>query len=227
MNTATALVSSDLDVRRKRVVGAAGFWAGLAGAAGGALLIFYPPQVPAEVFSYPLAGVEFAVFQLFLAVQHFVLVVLIAAVARTDAVGHSKMARGGLLAATASMAAFGVLEVVAITAMNTVMGGVWNTVIVTAYGFLSIAIGAALVVGGIGVLKHGAWSGSKRWLPLILGVYVFVPLLPSLMGPNVLGRVTISVWVLLFSWLGWVLWHTESRELQGARSIESERGRRS
>jgi hypothetical protein len=39
-------------------------------------------------------------------------------------------------------------------------------------------------------------------VPLALGVYVFVPLLPAIFGPMVLGRIAIGVWMLLFGALG-------------------------
>jgi hypothetical protein len=37
---------------------------------------------------------------------------------------------------------------------------------------------------------------------LTLGVYVFVPLFPAVIGPMVQGRIAIGVWMLLFAALG-------------------------
>jgi hypothetical protein len=39
-----------------------------------------------------------------------------------------------------------------------------------------------------------------------LGIYVFVPLIPAIMGPHIAGRIGIGIWVLLFGLLGWLLW---------------------
>ena len=56
-----------------------------------------------------------------------------------------------------------------------------------------------------GFAKSSGLTGWRRWLPLILGSYVFVPLLPAVFAPYVWGRIAISVWMLQFAGLGWML----------------------
>ncbi|ALO66494.1 hypothetical protein AS189_08320 [Arthrobacter alpinus] len=221
MSTSNAS-SYRVGVNTIRLIGAAGFWAALAGVASAALLIYYPPTVPAEVFSYPFNGMGFTMIQLFFGLQHFILAALLVALLWTPAVGSSRLARAGLRMSTASMLGLAVLEFIAIAAADTVTGDPLNTAVLTAYGILSIAIGAALVVGGIGVIKSGAWSGTKRILPLVLGIYVFVPVLPALMGPSFVGRIALGGWMLLFALLGWILWRGDTSVLQESEAINSE-----
>jgi len=63
---------------------------------------------------------------------------------------------------------------------------------------------AALWLYGVGAVLVAAavLPGWGRWVPLVLGAYVFVPLFPAVFGPMVLGRIAIGVWLLLFAALG-------------------------
>jgi hypothetical protein len=74
------------------------------------------------------------------------------------------------------------------------------------YGVFSILIGgAALVAEGIAVGRAGVWLGWRRWLPLVMGVWVFVPMLPALASSFTGARFAIAGWMLLFAALGWAL----------------------
>ncbi len=46
---------------------------------------------------------------------------------------------------------------------------------------------------------------------LVAGVFVFVPMMPALMGPFVLARLAITAWMLLFAALGYALWKVGER----------------
>ena len=68
-----------------------------------------------------------------------------------------------------------------------------------------------------------AWTGAP-WLPalvLLLGLFVFVPLTPAIMGELggafVSGRLAIGGWMLLFSVLGYVLTRIEEVHPSDAR----------
>ena len=56
----------------------------------------------------------------------------------------------------------------------------------------------------------------------MLGVWVFVPLMPSLFAPFVFARVTIGVWMLLFAALGWGLARTPESAWRAASSADRE-----
>jgi hypothetical protein len=88
-------------------------------------------------------------------------------------------------------------EFFATTAAHALVGSPDANAVDNAYGIPMVLIGIGLVLAGIKpVLSSG------RWMPLVLGVYVFVPLFPAVFGPMVLGRLAIGVWMLLFAVLG-------------------------
>ena len=55
------------------------------------------------------------------------------------------------------------------------------------------------------MLRVRIWQGWSRFVPLGLGVWVFVPMLPALAGPFVAARLAITGWMRLFALLGWRL----------------------
>lgn len=191
--------------RQVETWGAIGFWGGIAGALSAMLLIVYPPQVSLDHFSYPFRGMGFTIAQLFFALQHVTMVLVVAGLLRM-APGSSRLARGGLIAAITGLLLMSVLEVVVILAADAVVGDPLYDTMSSLYGIPTILTAAGLVVGGIGILRAGVWRSRARMLPLILGAYVFVVLTPALLGPNWFGRVAIGVWCLLFALQGWILW---------------------
>ena len=70
------------------------------------------------------------------------------------------------------------------------------------YGVPMVLLGLGMVVAGVGALRAGLFEGARWWLPLGLGVYVFVVLFPAVFGPMVAGRIAIGVWLLGFAALG-------------------------
>ena len=58
------------------------------------------------------------------------------------------------------------------------------------------------VVAGLGLARQPVLAGAGRWLPLIMGGYVFVVMFPAVFGPLVAGRIAIGVWMLMFAALG-------------------------
>jgi hypothetical protein len=70
------------------------------------------------------------------------------------------------------------------------------------YGVPMVAIGLGLVVAGLGLARRPVLAGAGRWLPLIMGGYVFVVMFPAVFGPLVAGRIAIGVWMLMFVALG-------------------------
>ncbi|MBG6214772.1 MULTISPECIES: hypothetical protein [unclassified Cryobacterium] len=179
------------------------------------MLIFYPPEVPPERFSYPFRSMGFTIAQLVFALQHVTMALLLVALMQTAA-GRSKLARGGLITAVSGLVLLTILELVAITAADAMMGDPLYLTITAVYGIPTLIAAVGLVLGGIGILRAGVWQSGGRFLPLILGVFVFVPVMPALAGPNWAGRVAIGIWCLLFAVQGWILW-------RGSLSVRVER----
>lgn len=194
----------------------AGAWclgAGLLGAAQGVAVLAWPPQAPEDRFSYPFTGVGFAIAQLSFFLQHLPLILGVAMLLGLPAVRSSRTARGGILAAAVGLALLTLNELVTISASNAAVSSSRATVVENLYGPPVIMIGVGLLVAGIALLRQGtgAWAGA-RWLPILvltLGVYVFVPLTPAIMGPFTAGRLAIAGWMLLFAALGYGLTRLE------------------
>lgn len=205
-----------------RRLGAVGFWGGIAGALSALVVILYPPLVAPEQFSYPFTAAGFTVAQVFFAVQHVTMVAVILALLRSPAVGSSRLARAGLRTGIAGLALLALLELAAITAAHSVSGEPLYDLVQSLFGIPTMLTGIGLMLGGVGVLRAGTWKGAKRFLPLILGVYVFVALTPAILGPHIAGRLGIGIWVLLFGYLGWLLWHGDRVDVDGADASGAE-----
>ncbi|MFL4472996.1 hypothetical protein ACIPVK_03240 [Paeniglutamicibacter sp. MACA_103] len=183
---------------------------GLAGAVASALsaivLLAYPPQVAPEMFSYPFDAAGFTAVQVFFALQHAALVLLLIALLRSSAVGTSRLARWGTWISILGMGLVGIVELVAITAAHAVVGDSLYNLVSGLYAIPSLMLGVGMVLAGAGVLREKGWRGPARFLPLLAGVWVFAVLLPALAGTNMMGRIAIFLWMVIFAALGWVLW---------------------
>lgn len=180
--------------------------AGILGAASGILLAVYPGQVSEEMFSYPLTAGGFTVIQVWFFVQHLGLLAGIAALGRAQIMAPGRSARWGTGLAAAGMALLAVTELIAITARDSTYPGNGTGLLDALYGVSTIAVGVGLVLAGIAVRRGGRWTGWRGLVVLVAGIFVFVPMLPALMGPFVLARLAITAWMLLFAALGYALW---------------------
>ncbi len=183
--------------------------AGILGAASGILLAVYPGQVSEEMFSYPLTAGGFTVVQVWFFVQHLGLLAGIAALARAQTMAPGRSARWGTGLAAAGMGLLAVTELIAITARDSTYPGDGTGLLDALYGVSTIAVGVGLVLAGIAVRRRGRWTGWRGLVVLVAGIFVFVPMLPALMGPFVLARLAITTWMLLFAVLGYALWKAD------------------
>ena len=185
--------------------------AGILGAGSGIFLALYPGQVSEDMFSYPLTASGFAVIQIWFFVQHLGLLAGIAALARAETMAPGRNARWGTGLAASGMALLAVTELIAITARNSTYPGDGTGLLDTLYGVSSLAVGVGLILAGIAVRRRGRWTGWRGVVVLVAGVFVFVPMMPALMGPFILARLAITVWMLLFAALGYALWKADER----------------
>ena len=192
--------------RGVRQAGLACLAAGLLGAASGVLLAVWPAQVADDRYSYPLTAGVFAAVQVWFFVQHLGLLAGIAALAPAGVMAPGRASRWGVLLAVLGMALLAVTELLAISARDTTYPGPGTGVLDALYGVSSIAVGVGLVLAGLAVRRRGAWTGWRRDVVLVSGVFVFVPMMPALVGPFVLARLAITVWMLLFAAIGYALW---------------------
>lgn len=177
----------------------------LVGLAQGTVLLLFPPVVGTDRYSYPFSTTGFTIAQLSFAVQHLALVVGVLALARSQWARRSRLARIGFVVAVVGLLGLTAMEVFALTAANSATTSAEAQLVNNLYGAPTMIIGLGLLVGGIGFARSSGLVGWRRWLPLALGVYVFVPLLPAVFGPFAFGRIAIAGWMMLFGALGWML----------------------
>lgn len=177
----------------------------LLGAASGIYLAFVEPMVDQGQWSYPLDAGGFSLIQTFFFLQHLGLVLGLVALRLSGAVGQSRLGRYGNYGAVAGMAGLTLTELAAISAASDSTDSSRVGVLGGMYGVTTILIGVALVIEGIAVIRAKVWKGWKRWVPLTLGAWVFVPMLPALALSFTGARFAIAGWMLLFAALGWAL----------------------
>ena len=185
--------------------------AGLLGSVSGIFLAVWPGQVSEDMFSYPLTAGGFTVVQIWFFVQHLGLLTGIAALARAETMAEGRTARWGTGLAVSGMALLAVTELIAITARNSTYPGDGTGLLDALYGVSSLAVGVGLILAGIAVRRRRRWTGWRGLVALATGIFVFVPMTPALMGPFVLARLAITVWMLLFAALGYALWKADER----------------
>jgi hypothetical protein len=177
-------------------------WAGLLGAASGLALAVIPPGVHPSRYSYPLSASAFAAVQGWFFVQHLGLIVGLVGMRNAGAVGRR---RRGFVVAMTGMGLLTIMELLAISAARSVMPSRRTELLDSGYGLACAVSGIGLAVMGIEALRFGAWRGWRRYLPLALGIYVFVPMFPAIFSGFVAARLGIAGWMLSFAALGWVL----------------------
>lgn len=194
-----------------RRAGAVCMAAGLLGAVSGIFLAVYPGQVTEDMFSYPLTADGFTALQVWFFVQHLGLFAGIMALASAQTMAQGRSARWGTGLAVWGMALLAVTELIAITARNSTYPGDGTALLDVLYGVSTIGVGVGLILAGLAVRRRGLWVGWRGLVVLVIGIFVFVPMTPALMGPFILARLAIAVWMLLFAALGYALWKADMR----------------
>lgn len=184
--------------------------AGLTGAASGIALATVDPVVPKETWSSPQSTGAFVATQLWFAVQHLGLLAGLLALGWSGAAGKGRSARVGARTAVIGMVGLTITELLAATAAELTTDHAWVMALGALYGLVSLVIGVGLIVEGTGVVRSRVWRGWRRWVPLSLGIWVFIPMMPVMSISFVGARLAITGWMLLFALLGAVLVGTAS-----------------
>jgi hypothetical protein len=201
----TTLHTLPRNVNRSPVAGWICFAGAMVGIAQAMLLLLVPAVVGTDRFSYPFSPTGFRIAQLSFALQHLALVVGVLALARSEWSRRSRLARIGFGIGVVGLLALTAMEVLALTAANSATTSAEAQLVKNLYGAPSMIIGFGLLIGGIGFARSSGLTGWRRWLPLALGIFVFVPLLPAVFAPFAFGRIAIAGWMMLFAALGWML----------------------
>lgn len=186
-----------------RVLGYLAVAAGLLGLASAAVLLLVPPAVGSDRYSYPFTEAGFSVAQAWFALQHLGLLAALVGLARSGGIGRLGLI--GAWVAVAGMLALTGTELIAITGASAEAAEMNTGTVGSLYGISVTVIGAGLLLAGVAVVRARRWRGWRRFITLALGIWVFLPLMPSLFLSFVLARFTIGAWMLGFAALGWAL----------------------
>jgi hypothetical protein len=188
--------------KRVRWAGVACVWGGGIGALASLILTFVAPAVQPGVYNYPLDTSVFIAVQALFFLVYLVLAFGLMGVWWARVVSPSTFGSSGMLAAAGSLVLLAVVHLVSTAASGFVESAPFVDILDASFGVVTAASGLSLVLGGIAIVRGHAWPGWGAYVPLILGIYVFAPLIPALLGPTVVARLAIVGWCVLFVVLG-------------------------
>lgn len=175
---------------------------GLLGALQAGVILLWPAQVPPERYSHPFDATGYAVAQVSFVVQHRLLFGVVLGLVAVAWRPGSWLARTGLLVMAVGLLLLTGNELNAIRAAAVLAGSPVAVSVDNSYGVPMTAMGLGLLLAGLGVVRRRLLPGWARWLPLLLGVYVFAVLFPAVFGFSTAARLAIGGWMLLFALLG-------------------------
>ena len=159
----------------------------------GIVFLAYPAAVDTD-------GTGRSIAQVVLAIRDLGLAILLGAL--WTATGSSRLGRIGVAGGVVAMLGLAVLEIVSLAVED----------IGAFYGIASLLIGLFGILAGIAVVRARIWSGRWRYLPLALGVYVFVPMTPGIgSGVYAAEQIAIAGWMALFAVVGLALVRVSDR----------------
>jgi len=210
MPSATTLTSEPTGARageahRLRTLGWVGLVGGLLGALSAGVVLAWPATITPDRYSYPFGAASYTVAQIFFAVQHLTLLAVVAGLGLRARHFRSPLLRVGLVLASLGLLGLTACEVFALTATHASTTSATAAAVNNSFGAPTAVIGLGLVLAGIAAARGRLLPGLARWLPLVLGGYVFVVLFPAVFGPQVAGRLAIGAWMVLFAALGLAL----------------------
>lgn len=176
--------------------------AGLVGTIAYLVEAFAPPSAATEQYNYPVGPEVFVAVQVLYGIQHLALAWGLLGLIWSGAVPPSSLGTPSAYAASGAVALLAVVQFVAIGAAGETRAEFFVDMLDESFGFIAAAVGLTLVLTGIAVAYAGRWRGGWRYLPLALGIYVFIPLIPALTAPMGVARVILAGWMTLFALMG-------------------------
>ena len=164
-----------------------------------------PSSVPTTNVSFPFSPTTYAITQFLWAGCQALMFLGTLGLARSGAIGASRLGQIGGWIALAGMAAIvpcvaGFAFIASATVDSTAA-----TALNSAIGLASTLAGLGLLLVGIAVVRAGHWHGWHRFAPLVCGLYVFVILIPLLAAFPGLVIWAIGGWNATFILLGLAL----------------------
>jgi hypothetical protein len=182
---------------------------GALGVVCAAAVLLTPPMVLTTRFSYPFDATWFVVAQLVFAVQHLTMLAGVVGLYRLLA-PPTRLWRVSLTMAGAGFVLLIGCELFGLFATTASNDSAIAQSVSNAYGPPTVLVGVGFVLSGWVVARRNLLPGG-RWLPLAFGLYVFVALIPALMGPDIAGRLALGGWMVLYLLLGVALLRRSNR----------------
>lgn len=165
-----------------------------------------PSAVPPTAASAPYTPTLFPLTQIVWAISYALIWLGIVGLARSGAAGDGWLGRIGLWLAMLGQGAlalgnlgFAFLATATVTDPLYLFLDMWM-------GIASLMTAIGLILAGLAVWRTGRWQGWARWLPLFIGLYVFVVFLPTLTLAPDFFRWPLAVWSASFGLLGVALY---------------------
>jgi hypothetical protein len=183
---------------------------GLACAASGALMAvlaipigIHMGAASPEQWSYPQSAAIFFVEELLLTIAHLLSAAGFVGALRLQAQGSSAAGRAGLWAAVVGLVGLSGAELASAFIGDAATDSGIAVAVGTLFGVTSLVFAIGAIVGGIAVLRAGAWRGPMSWVVLATGVVIVVLVTPAnISGSVVLRQGALLIWSLLFIPLG-------------------------
>lgn len=192
--------------RTARTIGWLTIISALAGTALALVIMFWPVQGPDTRWSYPFDAAAYTLFQTSFFVHDVTLIPGLVLVAVWAWPRASRAARIGLGLTVASMTAGAVIELSAVAAAASTQTSTAASVLGAAYGMMSLGFGVGFIMAGAELHRRPLTQHPLgRWTYLLIGIWTFFPMLPSLFMPMIWGRITIGIWFLLFAGIGVII----------------------
>jgi hypothetical protein len=180
-------------------------WLCLTGAVltvGGSLVIvLLTPASSDTLFRYPFTPRGFVAAQILFVVNHLLLLAGVLALARARA-AQGRAWTAGITVTVVGLLAWTACELWAITLVHRLTADPPATAVITGYGIGNAVLGIGLIITGVAVVRARRWAGWARWIPLILGIGMFVVVVPGTLAGFLAGRIALAVWMLGWAALG-------------------------
>lgn len=141
----------------------------------------------------PFGTLQNLVMQGIVIVSNALVLLGVIGLARSGAVGPSRLAQVGLWIAVLASALFLPFEV--LVAVNLELGGMF-------LGLCALFQGLGMLLVGVAMLRNGRWHGWHRFTPLLCGLYTFVILIPALALNDGYSGWALAGWMVPFIGLG-------------------------
>ncbi|UFN45168.1 hypothetical protein [Nocardioides okcheonensis] len=161
-----------------------------------------------EQLSFPWDGATAITTSLIWGITQVLIVIGLTAFARSGAAPTTAGRVGGRLA-VAGAVLYVIAHALSLVAYDAALDDPISVAVLSCFGIGTLLTAVGLVIAGTATLRSGAWSGWRRYTPLILGAWMvammplqFTPALPLAVGIYALAVMGLGL-ALIVEGLGW------------------------